>query len=128
MNRKIRVGLVLLALLSFGLGIGCDKTGNGSQVAQSTSPAPVPNPPVGPVATPAQAVVPPNPEDQMRRVRVDEAMKLAKSGDALIIDVRGTETFFSQHIKGSIDYPLQRIETGDFKGLPRDKLIIAYCA
>jgi rhodanese-related sulfurtransferase len=64
----------------------------------------------------------------MRRVRADEAMKLAKSGEALIIDVRGTDSYNTQHIKGALDFSLSRIEQGDFKGLPHNKLIIAYCA
>lgn len=64
----------------------------------------------------------------MRRIRVDEAMKLAKAGDALIIDVRGTESFNTHHIKGALDFGMQRLEKGDFRGLPQNKLIIAYCA
>lgn len=64
----------------------------------------------------------------MRRTRAEEAIQLVRTGDALIIDVRGTETFKTQHIKGAIDYSLERIEKGDIQGLPRNKLIIAYCA
>ena len=107
--------------------MGCSEADKDSQLAHTTSPAPVPNPSqaTGPVAPPA---VPANPEDQMRRVRAAEAIKLSLSGDAVIIDVRGTETFNTQHIKGALDFSLQRIEAGDFKGLPKDKLIIAYCA
>lgn len=123
MKKRIGVGALLLVVLT--CLPGCNQGAKEAQVAQATPPAPVPNPPLAPAATPA---LPPNPEDQMRRVRADEAIKLAKAGDALIIDVRGTETFNTQHIKGALDFPLQRIEGGDFGGLPRNKLIIAYCA
>lgn len=124
MNRRLGAGVLVLVLVS--CLAGCNQAAKETQVAQTTSPAPVPNPPLAPTA--ATPSLPPNPEDQMRRVRVDEAMKLAKAGEALIIDVRGTETFNTQHIKGALDFPLQRIEEGDFKGLPRNKLIVAYCA
>ncbi len=119
-----------LMLVSFCLGLGCQKPASVSQPAQAGSPSAVPHPPLAPGGPqpPAQAALPPNPEDQMRRTRAEEAIQLVRTGDALIIDVRGTETFKTQHIKGAIDYSLERIEKGDIQGLPRNKLIIAYCA
>ncbi len=68
-----------------------------------------------------------HPEDKMPRVRVDAAKKLVDEGKAVIIDVRGTESYKLGHIKGSLDHVLNKIEAGDFKGLPKDKGIIAYC-
>jgi len=75
-----------------------------------------------PPALPAQ-----NPEDKMPRIKVDEAKKLVDEGKAIIIDVRGTDSYKMSHIAGSLDYPLNKIESGDYKGLPKDKRIIAYC-
>ena len=125
MNKRIGTGILILAFLTFLPG--CNQAAKEGEVAQTTSPAPVPQPPLAPGAASTPAA-PPNPEDQMRRIRADEAIKMAKAGDALIIDVRGTESFNTQHIKGALDFSLQRIEAGDFKGLPHNKLIIAYCA
>lgn len=111
-------------ILLVGLSFGCAHESNGSSqtslAATRTTPPSIPQPPLAP--TPAK-----NPEDQMPRVRADDAIKLAQSGQALIIDVRGSETYKSQHAVGAIDFPLERLEKGDFKGLPRDKQIIAYC-
>lgn len=130
MTRLFNVAIGLVLVTGLFAAVACQKQAGSPQVAQTGSPDPVPHPPLAPtgVQQPAQAVAPPNPEDQMKRTRVEEAIALAKAGDALIIDVRGTEVFKTQHIKGSIDFPLTRIEEGDFKGLPRNKHIIAYCA
>jgi hypothetical protein len=68
-----------------------------------------------------------NPEDKMPRVKVQDAMKEVEEGKAVIIDVRGTDAYNMAHIKGSIDFPLSKIDGKDFKGLPKDKRIIAYC-
>ncbi len=70
----------------------------------------------------------PNPEDKMTRMPAADAIKLAKAGEALIIDVRGTDTFKIKHLKGAIDYSLEKLEKGDFSGLPTNRMIIAYCA
>src|SRR5207253_536579 len=94
-------------------------------VAQNVPP-PVPNPaqPAQNVATPAPT---PNPEDKMPRVSAEEAKKLVAAHEAVLIDVRGTQAYQEAHIKGALDFQGQKIEAGDFKGLPRDKRIIAYC-
>ncbi|MGE0887707.1 MAG: rhodanese-like domain-containing protein [Blastocatellales bacterium] len=63
----------------------------------------------------------------MPRVRAEETKKMVDEGKAIIIDVRGTEAYKLSHIKGSIDYPLSKLENKDFNGLPKDKRIIAYC-
>ena len=63
----------------------------------------------------------------MPRVSVEAAQKLVAESQAIIIDVRGTEAYNTAHIQGALDFPLARLEGGDFKGLPKDKRIIAYC-
>ena len=82
------------------------------------------------VTTPPPAIEPPrpdNPEDKMPRVKVQDAMKEVEDGKGVIIDVRGTDAYNMAHIKGAIDIPLSKLENKDFKGLPKDKRIIAYC-
>lgn len=68
-----------------------------------------------------------NAEDKMPRINVQEARKLAEEGKALIIDVRGEDAYKMSHIKGAANVPLNKLEAGDFKDLPKDKLIVAYC-
>jgi len=68
-----------------------------------------------------------NPEEKVRRINAEEAKKLVLDNKAIIIDVRGTDAFKASHIKGSLDVPLNKLQTGDFTGIPKDKMIIAYC-
>jgi 3-mercaptopyruvate sulfurtransferase SseA len=71
--------------------------------------------------------LPQNAEDKMPRVTAEEAKKLVAEGKAIIIDVRGSDSYKSSHIKGALDFPLKKLEAGDFTNLPKDKRIIAYC-
>jgi rhodanese-related sulfurtransferase len=68
-----------------------------------------------------------NAEDKMPRVKVEEAKKMIAEGKAVIIDVRGAEAYKMSHIKGALDIPLNKLEARDFKNLPKDKFLIAYC-
>jgi rhodanese-related sulfurtransferase len=68
-----------------------------------------------------------NLEDKISRIKADEAKRLVAEDKAIIIDVRGTDAYKLTHIKGSLDVPLKKLEAGDFTGLPKDKVIIAYC-
>ncbi len=81
------------------------------------------------LANPALATTstPQNPEDKMPRLTANEAKKLVEEGKAVIIDVRGTDAYKMAHIKDALDIPLNKLESGDYKGLPKDKRIIAYC-
>jgi rhodanese-related sulfurtransferase len=44
------------------------------------------------------------------------------------VDVRSADAYKIGHIKGSINLPLDKIQAGDYKDLPRDKRIITYCS
>lgn len=71
---------------------------------------------------------PQEPEDKMPRINVEEAKKLIAEGKAIIIDVRGPDPYKISHIKGALDVPMSKLQTGSLEDLPKDKLIIAYCA
>lgn len=122
MKRFSLLGRVSLILASACLAMACSKL-----AASTTSP----NTPAVTTPDPAVAAAVPsptqNPEDLMPRTRPEEAKKLVDAGQAVIVDVRGTEAYKLSHIKGSIDYVLSKIEAGDFSGLPKGKRIIAYC-
>jgi hypothetical protein len=112
-------GLLLIAGIS--LGTSCA----GPYGASSQSPAsPSPSQAVQVPPTPAPTQ---NPENLMPRIRAEDAIRLVNADQAVIIDVRGTLSYNEEHIKGALDFGLDRIENKDFKGLPRDKQIIAYC-
>ena len=112
--------------LTVGMAItaaGCAKSGASTPTASATT--------AGGTATRSAAAVsspiPQNAEDKVPRVKVEEAKKMFAEGKAIIIDVRGADAYKISHIKGALDLPLNKVEAGDFKDLPKDKLIIAYC-
>ena len=121
MNRLTCFSRGALLVLVAGLAVACHQPS-----AATTNPAPAASPLASaasaPVAAPTQ-----NPEDSMPRVKVEEAKAEVANGSAVIIDVRGSETYKNAHIKGALDYPLARLEQSDFKDLPKGKRIIAYC-
>jgi rhodanese-related sulfurtransferase len=65
--------------------------------------------------------------DGVRRVTPAEARALVAEGKAIIVDVRGEESYKFGHIKGARWINLNDI--GSRAGeLPRDKMIITYCS
>jgi 3-mercaptopyruvate sulfurtransferase SseA len=100
--------------------LGCAK--NSATGNQAATAATVPLNPAEVMPSPTQ-----NPEDKMARVKVEEAKQQVTQGKAVIIDVRGTDAYKLAHIKGALDIPLNKLESSDFSGLPKDKRIIAYC-
>jgi hypothetical protein len=72
-------------------------------------------------APPAHAT----PEDGVPRIALAEAHDLLEKGKAIIVDVRGEDSYRIGHVKGALWMPdvAQRI-----KELPRDKMIITYCS
>jgi 3-mercaptopyruvate sulfurtransferase SseA len=113
--------------LTVGMAIttaGCAKSGASTPVAGASTAGEL-------SARPAAAIPSPhanqNAEDKMPRVKVEEAKKMVAEGKAVIIDVRGAEAYKMSHIKGALDIPLNKLEAGDFKNLPKDKVLIAYC-
>jgi rhodanese-related sulfurtransferase len=63
----------------------------------------------------------------VRRVTVDELRAALEKGEAIIVDVRGEVEYNPGHIKGALLMPLGLIATRASE-LPRDKLIVTYCA
>lgn len=65
--------------------------------------------------------------DGVRRVTTDELRAAMERGTVVVVDVRGDEAFKTGHIKGAISIPVDQIASRT-KGLPRDKMIVAYCS
>lgn len=120
MNLKLGGGALIAAVAI--AAAGCSKSGVGANLAgaavKSTPPA---NSAAPKIPTPQ------NSEDNAPRITVEEARKMVADGKAIIIDVRGTDAYKLAHIKGALDISLNRLEAGDFKELPKDKRVIAYC-
>jgi hypothetical protein len=117
MNMILKLGATALTVGMAITAAGCASSGASTPAAGATSAhsaTAIPSPPQ-------------NAEDKMPRVKVEEAKKMVAEGKAIIIDVRGVEAYKISHIKGALDIPLNKLEASDFKDLPQDKLIIAYC-
>lgn len=124
MNNKTVLKRLLLVIACAGLGLACStqQTRTGGSVSAQTPTSPAASPPL----TPSPPPLPESEEDKMPRVSGAEAIKLVQEGKAIIVDVRSEDAWKMQHVKGALNVPLNKIESGDHK-LPKDKRIIAYC-
>jgi hypothetical protein len=116
MNERIlfRASLIMiLTLVGFAL-TSCQKSGN-VQTGERT-----------PGSQPAGAPLPP-PPDGVRRITIAELKDGLDKGEVLFVDVRGAVEYKMGHIKGARSLPLGLIPQ-QFGDLPRDKLIVTYCA
>jgi len=109
---------VVLAFLVF-LSVACS-TAHTSSATVASLPAPA--------ATITPQPVAHNDASQVPRVTVEELKKLLADKKALVIDVRSLDAYDISHIKGSISLPLDKIQAGEVKSLPKDKQLITYCS
>ncbi|MBC8030657.1 MAG: rhodanese-like domain-containing protein [Pyrinomonadaceae bacterium] len=102
-----------ITLLSLMVLTGCNSAENKTSSA-------------GPIApqTPASRAAP---TDGIRRITVVELRELLAKNEAVVIDVRNQEAYNLSHIQGAKLIPvadtLKHIDE-----LPKDKLIVTYCA
>jgi len=123
MNIILKLGVSALTIGMAITAAGCAKSGASTPTVGATT--------AGASAAKSTTAIPPstqNAEDKIPRVKVDEAKKMVAEGKAIFIDVRGADAYKMSHIKGALDVPLTRLNEGEFKDLPSDKLIIAYCS
>jgi 3-mercaptopyruvate sulfurtransferase SseA len=74
-----------------------------------------------------QAQTQPTPADGVRRITVEELRAALEKGSAIVVDVRGEDSYKAGHIKGALWIPINEI-AGRTKELPKDKLIVTYCS
>lgn len=115
MNERIsfRAPLVMVLILAGCALTACKRSGN-IQTSERVQ-----------VSTPTNS--PALPTDGVRRVTIAELKDALEKGEAVVVDVRGDVEYTLGHIKGARSLPLGLIaqQSGD---LPRDKLIVTYCA
>lgn len=66
------------------------------------------------------------PSQEAPRISGEEAVKLAASGEAVLIDVRDKVAWDATHAEGALSMPTAEIGRR-LAELPKDKLIAAYC-
>lgn len=77
--------------------------------------------------TTKQPAPPPAAADEARRISIAETQAVIAAGNAVIVDVRDENAYKASHIKGAKSIPLPQFEQR-MNELPKDKLIITYCA
>ncbi len=65
--------------------------------------------------------------DGVRRITPAEARAAVEKGQAVIVDVRGEDSFKAGHVKGALWIPVGDIASRSNE-LPRGKMIITYCS
>ncbi|MDQ3633310.1 MAG: rhodanese-like domain-containing protein [Acidobacteriota bacterium] len=66
-------------------------------------------------------------DDEAPRISLKDAKDAYDKDEAVIIDTRAALQFKTEHIKGAISVPAGEFEKY-YKGIPKDKKIIAYCS
>lgn len=108
-------GLACAAIIAFALAAcKADDAGNKTDSSQPTA-----------AEQPAQAAAT-NPGGT-RRTTVAELQQLLERGEAVVVDVRAKEQYEQGHIKGATSLPSGEISSR-IGELPKDKLIVFYCA
>jgi rhodanese-related sulfurtransferase len=115
---KISLSLILaFVAIASCLSVACSHSNDPSGAKPTSSPAPD-----GSIN--AQGAT----HDDVARINVEEAKKLISEGKAIFVDVRGSESYKMSHIKGALELDFFKLQAGDYKGLPKDKILITYCA
>jgi len=70
---------------------------------------------------------PPSTADIVRRVTPNELKAMLERGEAVVVDVRGKDEYQRGRIKGAISLPRGEAAARASE-LPKDKLIVFYCA
>jgi hypothetical protein len=65
--------------------------------------------------------------DGVRRVTPAEAQRMMEAGEAIVVDVRPKANYDQGHIKGSVSIPRDEM-AARLSELPKDKLVVFYCA
>ena len=108
--------IILLLLVGVALA-ACNSTNNANlDRVVATPPAP----------TPARAAQQ-QPNDGVRRITTAELEELMNQGKVVVVDVRNQAAYDIAHIRGAKLIPVPQVGERT-KELPRDKMIVTYCA
>jgi flagellar basal body L-ring protein FlgH len=107
----------------------CSPQDGSAPAAAKSAPAANAGAPATNASAPAQTAkqTPAQNPGETRRISIEESQKAAAAGEAIIVDVRDEGAYKTSHIKGAKSMPLPRFDER-IGELPKDKLIITYCA
>lgn len=108
-----------------------------NSIASTDEPEPAATVIVEPTSAPTQTTVSvptqpqanlPQTDAEVPRVSVDQAKAAFDRGEAVILDVRGADSYARSHIVGALDISLSEIQTNPTDlNLDKNKWIITYC-
>jgi hypothetical protein len=96
-------------------------------VPGASAPAVTPIEPEAPAASPPIDTPIASSAADVPRMPVTEAATRVRGGEILLVDVRDADSYRADHIEGSVNVPLEEVATRAAE-LPRDKVIVTYCA
>ncbi len=73
------------------------------------------------------SATPQTPGDGVQRITTVELRAMMDRNEAVVIDVRGEDSYNAGHIKGALLMSTDKLLTR-LNELPRDKMIVAYCS
>jgi hypothetical protein len=93
----------------------------------TSPPAVTPDQPEAPAASPTVNVPIASSTGDIPRMPVTEAATRQQTGEVLLVDVRDPDSYRADHIEGAVNLPLEEVAARGAE-LPRDKVIVTYCA
>ena len=67
-------------------------------------------------------------EASYRHLEAEEAAEIISSGECILIDVRSTEEFSTEHIPGAVNIPYDSPDSEFTSAIPdRDQAVVLYC-
>jgi len=108
---------IILLLLVGGAFAACNSNNNANLERVVATP---------PTPTPVRAAQQP-PNDGVRRITTAELEDLMNQGKVVVVDVRNQAAYDIGHIRGAKLIPVPQVGERT-KELPRDKMIVTYCA
>jgi predicted sulfurtransferase len=78
-------------------------------------------------AAATQSVAAANDQKSARRITREQAISKVHAKTAIFVDVRAKDQYDIGHIKGAVNIPLTEL-TSRLKELPKNKMIVTYCA
>lgn len=120
----IRFLFALAFCLSYWPAVAC-QTQSGAAPSEGATQGQAPARADEPAATPATPSQ--DPFARIPRMKVEELAEELRQGRAVAVDVRPAEAFAEERIPGAVSLPEEDVVEGANR-LPKDKLVVAYCA
>src|SRR5689334_2965509 len=126
-TRSVLLAIAVLIVTSLACNAAVPTAEPTAAPTLTASSNPVPTVIIEPTSSEPQTDLPEN-DAEVPRVPVEQAKAAFDTGDAIIVDVRGTDAYNRSHVKGALDISLSAIQTDPLNlNLDKNRWIITYC-